>query len=48
MSDSRLPSPSAVQAAARFSSRRLTPEEFQAYVDAPVSEDERCGSFAGS
>ena len=41
MSDSRIPSPSAVQAAARFSSRRLTPEEFQAYVDAPVSEDER-------
>ena len=41
MSDHRRPSPSAVQAITRFSNRRLTPEEFQAYVDAPVSEAER-------
>ena len=41
MSDGRLPSSSAVQATARFSNRRLTPEEFQAYVNAPVSEVER-------
>jgi hypothetical protein len=41
MRDLRLPSLSAVQAAARFSSRRLTLEEFQAYVDAPVSEAEQ-------
>ena len=41
MSDHRLPSSSAVQATTLFSNRRLTPEEFQAYVDAPVSEAER-------
>ena len=41
MSNSRLPSARAVEAAVRFSSRRLTAEEFQAYVDAPVSEAER-------
>jgi hypothetical protein len=41
MSDHRLPSAAAVQATTLFSNRRLTPEEFQAYVDAPVSEVER-------
>ena len=41
MSEGRLPSSSAVEATTRFSNRRLTPEEFQAYVDAPVSEAER-------
>jgi hypothetical protein len=41
MSDHRLPSSSAVQATTGFSNRRLTPGEFQAYVDAPVSEAER-------
>lgn len=41
MSDHRLASSSAVQATTLFSNRRLTPEEFQAYVDAPVSEAER-------
>lgn len=41
MSDSRLPSSTAIEAAARFANRRLTPQEFQAYVDAPVSEAER-------
>ena len=41
MSNHRLPSLQAVQAAAQFSSRKLTSEEFQAYVDAPVSEAER-------
>ena len=41
MSDQRLPSASAVEAAMRFSNRRLTADELQAYVDAPVSEAER-------
>ena len=41
MSDQRLPSASAVEAATRFSNRRLTADELQAYVDAPVSEAER-------
>lgn len=41
MSDRRLPSSTAVEAAARFANRRLTGQEFQAYVDAPVSEAER-------
>ena len=36
-----LPSSSAVEATTRFAHRRLTSEEFQAYVDAPVSEAER-------
>ena len=41
MTDGHLPSSSALESTARFADRRLTPEEFQAYVDAPVSEAER-------
>jgi len=41
MSDTRPPARSAIQRAVRFSGRTLRPDEFQAYVDAPVSEAER-------
>ena len=36
-----LPSSSTVNEVTQFSERRLTPEELEAYVDAPVSEAER-------
>ena len=41
MTERPLPSSSAVEATTRFAHRRLTPEEFRAYVDAPLSEAER-------
>jgi hypothetical protein len=35
------PSPEAVARVRAFAERRLTPEEFQAWVDAPMSDAER-------
>jgi len=37
------PTPDVVDAIRAISERRLSPEEFDAYVDAPMSDDERKG-----
>jgi len=41
MSRTRFPSETAVQSVRRFTERTLAADAFNAYVDAPVSEDER-------
>jgi len=41
MSETNLPSEAALESTRRFSERILTADAFDAYVNAPVSEDER-------
>ena len=41
MNDPRPPSSPVVEEVTQFSERRLTPEELESYVDAPVSDAER-------
>jgi len=40
------PSPTAIERVQREANRRLTPEEFAAYVDAPMSAEERDDQLA--